>query len=88
MLVTAVGMMLPKIGRAQLSNEFAGMQLVLEQLYEQMLPLCGQLIGIGQGLAGFGALWYIAARVWKHLAAAEPIDFYPLLRPFGVATFE
>jgi len=42
------------------------------------------MIGIGQGVAGFAALWYIAVRVWKHIAAAEPIDFYPLLRPFVI----
>lgn len=30
------------------------------------------------------ALRYIAARVWRHLASAEPVDFYPLLRPFAI----
>src|SRR5690606_26082366 len=29
-------------------------------------------------------LWYIASRVWRQMAAAEAIDFYPLLRPFGI----
>ncbi|WP_286749048.1 conjugative transposon protein TraJ [Flavobacterium sp. 40-81] len=57
---------------------------VLEQLYDEMMPLCSQLIGVGQGLAGFAALWYIASRVWRHLANAEPIDFYPLFRPFVI----
>ncbi len=65
-----------------LSNEMQGLQLVLDKLYSEMLPLCGKLIGVGQGLAGFAALWYIASRVWRHLAHAEPIDFYPLFRPF------
>jgi conjugative transposon TraJ protein len=49
-----------------------------------MLPLCAKLIGVGRGLAGFAALWYISSRVWRHLANAEPIDFYPLLRPFAL----
>jgi hypothetical protein len=47
-----------------------------------MMPLCSQLIGVGRGLAGFGAVWYIGSRVWKHIAAAEPVDFFPLFRPF------
>jgi conjugative transposon TraJ protein len=46
--------------------------------------MCSQLIGVARGIAGFGALWYIAARVWRHLASAEPVDFYPLLRPFAL----
>jgi len=57
---------------------------VLEQLYADMLPLCGKLIGVGRALAGFAATWYIAARVWSSIARAEPIDLYPLLRPFAL----
>ena len=60
-----------------------GLHGVLEQLYDEMMPLCSQLIGVGQGLAGFAAMWYIA-RVWGHLPRAEPIDFYPLFRPFVI----
>ena len=62
-----------------------GMQSTLDQLYDQMIPMCSQLIGVGRGIAGFAATWYIAYRVWRHLANAEPIDFYPLLRPFAIA---
>jgi len=65
-------------------DNISGLQATLEQVYSQMLPLCSQLIGAAQGLAGFAALWYIAARVWRNIAAAEPIDFYPLLRPFAL----
>lgn len=49
-----------------------------------MMPLCSSLIGVGQGIAGFAAMWYIASRVWRHIASAEPIDFYPLFRPFVI----
>src|ERR1700722_599394 len=66
------------------SDGFRGLQRVLENLYDQMIPLCSQLIGVGRALAGFAALWYIASRVWEHLSRAEPIDFYPLLRPFFI----
>ncbi|RKR80682.1 conjugative transposon TraJ protein [Mucilaginibacter gracilis] len=81
MAITAT--LLPLLSRAQdPASGIQNMQSVLNTLYDQMIPMCSQLIGIGQGIAGFAALWYIAARVWKHIAAAEPVDFYPLLRPF------
>jgi conjugative transposon TraJ protein len=85
MLVMVGGIVLPKLSKAQgLAGEIGGLQKVLEQLYQEMLPLCSQLIGVGRGIAGFAATWYIAARVWRHLASAEPIDFYPLFRPFVI----
>ena len=65
-------------------DNISGLQATLEQVYNQMLPLCSQLIGTAQGIAGFAALWYIASRVWRQIAAAESIDFYPLLRPFAL----
>lgn len=74
---------LPSVLSAQsFAGEIHSLQSVLDQLYYEMLPLSSRLIGVGRGLAGFAALWYISSRVWRHLAAAEPIDFYPLLRPF------
>lgn len=57
---------------------------VLDQLYDEMMPLCSNLLAVGQGIAGFGTIWYIASRVWRHIANAEPIDFYPLFRPFVI----
>lgn len=85
-LVSAAAMMVPNLLLAQSGapGEVRGLQSVLEQLYSDMIPLCSSLIGISRGIAGFGALWYIAARVWRSLANAEPIDFYPLLRPFAL----
>lgn len=66
------------------SERLQGMQPVLDRVYAEMLPLCAKLIDVGRGLAGFGALWYIASRVWQQIARAEAIDFYPLLRPFAL----
>lgn len=66
------------------AGEIHSLQSVLDQLYAEMLPLCSQLIDVARGIAGFAALWYISSRVWKNIANAEPIDFYPLLRPFGM----
>jgi conjugative transposon TraJ protein len=76
---------LPGVATAQsFSGEIHSLQSVLDQLYSDMLPLCSKLIGVSRGLAAFAALWYISSRVWRHLANAEPIDFYPLLRPFAI----
>lgn len=84
-LSVAAGMVLPITSHAQgLANDMNSLHSVLDQLYDEMMPLCGNLIGVGQGIAGFGAIWYIASRVWRHIASAEPIDFYPLFRPFVI----
>ncbi|MDB5004433.1 MAG: traJ [Mucilaginibacter sp.] len=67
-----------------LASDIGGLQGTLNGVYNEMLPLCSQLIGVGRGIAGFGALLFISSRVWRQIAAAEPIDFYPLLRPFSI----
>jgi conjugative transposon TraJ protein len=78
-------MLLPESSHAQgVAQTMSGMQPVLDRVYNEMLPLCSRLIGVARGIAGLGALWYIASRVWRQIAAAEPIDFYPLLRPFAL----
>lgn len=75
----------PVVSYAQdVAGEIYSLQSVLDQLYAEMLPLCSQLIDVGRGIAGFAALWYISSRVWRCIVNAEPIDFYPLLRPFAL----
>jgi conjugative transposon TraJ protein len=49
-----------------------------------MMPLCAGMAGVAKGAAGLGALFYVAHRVWQSLSRAEPIDVYPLLRPFVI----
>ncbi|KAA6299908.1 MAG: hypothetical protein EZS26_003952 [Candidatus Ordinivivax streblomastigis] len=49
-----------------------------------MMPLCSNMAGVAKGIAGLGALFYVAHRVWQSLSRAEPIDVYPLLRPFVI----
>ena len=84
-LFTALGILLPFASQAQsVADDMNSLHGVLDQLYEEMMPLCNNLLGVGQGIAGFAAIWYIGSRVWRHIASAEPIDFYPLLRPFVI----
>lgn len=65
-------------------GEFDNLHQILLSLYEEMMPLCSDMAGVAKGLAGLGALFYVAMRVWQSLARAEAIDVYPLLRPFAI----
>lgn len=62
-----------------------GMHKVLENLYEDMMPLCKDMVQVAQLIGCFGALFYVGYRIWKQIAAAEPVDVFPLLRPFAIA---
>jgi conjugative transposon TraJ protein len=66
----------------EITTSIQGLQATLDQVFQTMLGLCGSLTGIGQSIAGFAALWYIAYRVWKH--RREGIDIFPLLYPFVI----
>lgn len=67
-----------------LAIDFENLHQILRNLYQEMMPLCGDMIGVAKGIAGLGALFYVASRVWQALSRAEPIDVYPLLRPFAI----
>ncbi len=64
--------------------EFDNLHTILRNLYTEMMPICGEMAGVAKGIAGLGALFYVALKVWQSLAKAEPIDVYPLLRPFAI----
>lgn len=67
-----------------LSVTFDNLHQILRNLYTEMMPLCGDMAGVAKGIAGLGALFYIAYRIWQSLSRAEPIDVLPLLRPFAI----
>jgi len=84
-IASVASVLVPSMSYGQgVAQDLHSLQGILNNLYTQMIPLCSGMIGVARGIAGFAALWYIAARVWKHLAAAETIDYYPLLRPFAL----
>ena len=64
--------------------DFDNLHQILRSLYVDMIPLCSEMAGVAKGIAGLGALLYVATRVWQSLARTEPIDVYPLLRPFAI----
>lgn len=61
-----------------------GFERTLDGIYTDMLKLTAQFVNLGRAVGAFGALLYISSRVWGHLIRTEPIDFYPLLRPFAI----
>ena len=67
-----------------LAVSFDNLHQILRDLYTEMMPLCSNMAGVAKGVAGLGALFYIAHRVWQSLSRAEPVDVYPLLRPFVI----
>lgn len=64
---------------------FNNLHQLLQNLYWDMLPLCGEIANIAKVIAGIGALFYVSYRVWQALARAEAIDVFPLLRPFCIS---
>lgn len=67
-----------------LTIEFDNLHALLRSLYTEMMPLCSDMAGVAKGIAGLGALFYVGMRVWQSLARAEPVDVYPMLRPFVI----
>lgn len=63
---------------------FESLHGILRTLYDDMMPLCGNMTAVASAIAGIGAMLYICYRVWQSMARAEPIDVFPLLRPFAL----
>ncbi len=64
--------------------EWDNLHEVLRSLYDDMMPLAGDMAAVAKGLEGLGALFYVALKVWQALSRAEPIEMFPLLRPFAL----
>lgn len=78
-------LLIPGISHAQdTGDNIYSLHQTLSNLFDEMMPLCRNMISVGRAIAGLGALFFIAMKVWGHIARAEPIDFYPLLRPFAI----
>jgi len=64
--------------------EWDNLHELLRSLYDEMVPLSADMAAVAKGIAGLGALFYVALKVWQALSRAEPIDVFPLLRPFAI----
>lgn len=60
-----------------LSIDWTNLHELLRSLYDEMMPLCEDMASVAKGVAGIGALFYVAYRVWQSLARAEEIDVFP-----------
>ncbi|MCL8537653.1 conjugative transposon protein TraJ [Chryseobacterium gallinarum] len=67
-----------------LSVQYENLHEILRSLYDEMLPLSADMAAVAKGVAGLGALFYVSLKVWQALSRAEPIDVFPLLRPFAI----
>ncbi|WP_162852776.1 conjugative transposon protein TraJ [Dinghuibacter silviterrae] len=77
--------LLPGLLHAQsASSGIETLHQVLEDTRTQMQTMCADLVTLAQALAGFGTLFYIGSRVWKHIARGEGVDMYPLLKPLAI----
>ena len=45
-----------------LAIDFTNLHEILQALYQDMMPLCEKLTGVAKGIAGLGALFYVAYR--------------------------
>lgn len=83
--VVILALLLPQLSYADgFGDEVKSLHEVLKGIYDSMIPRASKLINVARAIAGLGALLYIASRVWRHIANAEPIEVYPLLRPFAI----
>lgn len=62
--------------------EMGAMETMLNGLYDDMIPLVKDFTNLARAVGGLGAIIYISSKVWGHMARAEPVDVFPLLRPF------
>jgi hypothetical protein len=83
-MYVGMAMILPICVTAQSISNGSYMQSILDQLYNDMMPMCSQLIVVARGIGGLATLCYIAMRIWRNIATAQPIDLYGLLRPFVI----
>ena len=47
--------------------DFDNLHTVLRSLYDEMMPLCGDMAGVAQAIAGLGSLFYVAVSIHQHV---------------------
>ena len=54
-----------------LSVDFSNLHTILESLYNEMMPLCGDMLDVAKGLAGLGALFYVPCSMWPSVSGSR-----------------
>jgi conjugative transposon TraJ protein len=65
-------------------QKFASMEEAITTAFNDVLQGMGNLGDVASAIAGIAATLFIGMRVLGHLARAESIDVFPLLRPFAI----
>lgn len=60
---------------------------IIQGLTDKVESYAGQIGNLMGVICGIGALLYIGSKVWKNMANGEPLDIFPLLRPFVIGFF-
>ena len=67
-----------------LAVNFDNLHQILQSLYTDMMPLCSQMTGVAKALPDWEPSFMWRTVSGSPLARAEPIDVFPLLRPFAL----
>lgn len=68
-----------------MNDSFVNLYEQLDKVREAIITAnLNNYMTLATSLGALGALLYIAYRVWRSMANAEPIDVFPLLRPFVI----
>ena len=54
-----------------LSIDWTNLHELLRSLYDEMMPLCEDMASVAKGVAGLGALFYVACLLYTSDAADE-----------------
>ncbi|MFD1140805.1 hypothetical protein ACFQ4C_06785 [Larkinella insperata] len=65
-------------------SKFESFEKTITQAYQEVLQGMGNYGDVAAGIAGIASFLFIGFRVLRHLAYAEGVDVWPLLRPFAI----
>ncbi|MFC5410719.1 hypothetical protein ACFPMF_15460 [Larkinella bovis] len=65
-------------------SKFESFEKTITQAYQEVLQGMGHFGDVAAGIAGIASFLFIGFRVLRHLAYAEGVDVWPLLRPFAI----
>lgn len=69
-----------------MEQKFQSVYTLMDTIKKEMVSgSLSNFMSIAILIGGVGCILYIAYRVWRSLANAEPIDLFPLFRPFVMA---
>ena len=60
--------------------DFENLHQILRSLYDEMMPLCEDMAGVAKGIAGLGALFYVAYNEETDVLTFSPNGDYVRVR--------